>query len=299
MKFKPFDRKKTEKTERHPTEQIGRTPVYSYHSLRDNRTDKREGSILVDSTPAPLWERIIKFFSWAVIIGLLLFLLWLKPVPKATLAAAPGTISRDINIYQAGLNEIWSRSLLNRTKATIPTHTLEAAIKQRFPEVARVSIELPLIGQLPNVILVPDQPVLIVLTQKGGFYLSESGKTLARSDEVTGNALGGLPTVRDDSGLVPEPGKNGLPRQTIQTVTEILRLAASAGLDVETLVLPPAPNEVVMNIKHTPYMVKFSLDHDPRQGIGALIALRDKFKSENISPTTYVDLRIPDKAFYK
>lgn len=299
MKFKLLARKKTEKTGRQPTEQVGRTPVYSYHSLRDNRPDKREGSILVDSTPAPLWERIIKVFSWTVIVCLLLLLLWLKPAPKATLAATPGSISRDINIYQAGLNDIWSRSLLNRTKATIQTHALEAEIKQRFPEVARVSIELPLLGQLPNVIIVPDQPVLIILTQKGGFYLSESGKTLARSDEVTGNALGGLPTIRDDSGLIPEPGKSGLPRHTIQTVTELLRLAASTGLDVESMVLPVAPNEVNMNIRGTTYLVKFSLDHDPRQGIGALIALRDKFKSENITPNTYVDLRIPDKAFYK
>ena len=211
----------------------------------------------------------------------------------------PGNIASSERAYQEGLKDILSKSIFNHSKVTIQTEKLSQTIKQRFPELASADIELPLLGQLPNVVLTPAEPVILLVTQNGVFYLGADGKTLARTDQVTANALGGLPTVRDDSGLVPEPGKNGLPKQTITTVIKLLRLSASANIDVESLSLPISPNEIDLLAKGTTSTVRFSLDQDPRQGIGALLALRDKFKSDNISPSSYLDLRVPDKAFYK
>lgn len=284
-----------------PGQIAGRAPVYSYHSVRDARLNERARSNTVKqlTVAAPLWHRVLSAIGWLVFASALSFELWLSPLPKVTVVSLPGTIARSESAYQDGLKDIWSKSIFNHSKVTIQTEQLSQTIKQRFPELASADIELPLLGQLPNVVLTPAEPVILLVTQNGVFYLGADGKTLARTDQVTANALGGLPTVRDDSGLVPEPGKNGLPKQTITTVIKLLRLSASANIDVESLSLPISPNEIDLLAKGTTYTVRFALDQDPRQGIGALLALRDKFKSDNISPSSYLDLRVPDKAFYK
>ena len=299
--FSKSPNKDTNSNSRQPGRLAGRAPVYSYHSVRDSRLGEqhREGSQNITTPQNGLVHKMLSVFCWSLVILIMGFELWLKPIPKTTIASLPGTVSRPQQAYSDGIRDIWGQSLLNNSKLTIQSDKLKTDIKQRFPELSGVDIELPLLGQLPNVILTPSSPALLLVTQRGVFYLDADGKTLGRTDQVTPNALGGLPTARDDSGLVPEPGKNGLPKQTIQTVSQLLRLAASANLDVDTLTLPPAPNEVDMLIRGSNYVVKFAFDQDPRQGIGALLALRDKFKSDNIQPSTYVDLRVPDKAFYK
>lgn len=297
-----FGRNKPAQTPRNPAQAGGRTPVYSYHSLRNAQTNEpRAGTNLEPDKPrrSVKLQLYIRRLTFAVLVGVLLFGLWLRPDPQVTLLNQPGTITRADTSYREGVERIWRQRLLNQSKVTIQTNRLSAEIEQQFPEIESAKVELPLMGRLSNVVITPGTPALILVTQKGGFYINSSGKAMARVDQVTGNTLGSITAVRDDSGLIPEPGKQALPRQTMLIILQVIELSDSAKLPLETVTLPQTPNQLDITIKGSSYVVKLSLEQDPRQGIGALMALRDKFVSDNINPTQYIDLRVPDKAFYK
>ncbi len=301
--MKLFNKTKTAKTaERQPVETAGRAPVYSYRSMRDSRTNEARNmnpSRPTGSGSGSLIQKIVRRITIGLTVAILLFGLWLKPAPQVTIINQPGTVHRTEAAYKAGIQSIWNKRLFNQTKLTIQADQLSLAIEQLFPEIESARVELPLLGQLPNVVITPAKPILLLVTQKGAFYVAENGKTMVRSDQVAVNQLGSLPTIRDDSGIVPEPGRPALPIQQIETVIELLKLAQAANLELETVVLPLLPNQVDMVVKGSSYSVKFSLTEDPKQGIGALLAVREKFAKENIMPSTYLDLRVPDKAFYK
>lgn len=284
---------------RRPQYGEGRAPVYAYRSMRDERGEKPRGTSQVIERSRGVFGLLLRRLTLLLCIMVLLFGLWLKTTPHVTIIKLDGTIQRSHDDYEAQIARLWAQDLGNHTKLTIRADRLSREIEQLFPELAAARVELPLIGQLPNVILTPGRPVLVLVTQKGAFYVDENGKTMVRSDQVEARDVGSLPTIRDDSGLVPEPGKPALPQVQMQTVVTLIRLAQAAHLELETVSLPAAPNEVDLTVKGTNYLVKFALDQDPKQGIGALLALRDKFSTDNITPGGYVDLRVPDKAFYR
>lgn len=295
-------RNKQTQPPRQPLQNTARTPVYSYHSLRNAQSNEPRSGTTAQldkvSQPAKL-QVLVRRFTLGLLVAVLLFGLWLRPDPQVTLLSMPGTIARQDITYHEGIERIWRQRLLNQSKLTIQTNKLSADIEQSFPEIDSAKIELPLMGRLPNVVITPGTPAVVLVTQKGGFYINGSGKTMARVDQVTGSVLDAITVVRDDSGLIPEAGKQALPRQTVLTILQLVELSATAKLTLELMVLPPTPNEIDITIKGSPYIVRLSLDQDPRQGIGALLALREKFKNDNIQPVAYVDLRVPDKAFYK
>ncbi len=298
-----FKSKKEDKSARQSGANLGRAPVYSYHSVRDsrmndNRAVQTERGMNIKDQPSFI-QLVIKRITMVLIIVVLLFGLWLKPDPQVTVISQEGTIRRDEATYQAGVKQIWTKRLLNQSKLTMQSDKLSKEIELLYPEIDSATIELPLLGRISNVVITSGRPILLLITQGGAFYVAENGRTMARSDQVMASSLGSIPTVRDDSGIVPEAGKPALPLQQVQTVITMLELCKQAKIELESVVLPPAPNEVALVVKGTKYSVKFSLSEDPKQGIGALIAIREKFTAENITPSAYVDLRVPDKAFYK
>lgn len=286
---------------RNPQYTEGRAPIYAYRSVRDEQaigTQQRTPNRALVQSKGVL-QLVIRRITLVLCILVLLFGLWLKTTPKVTIIHLPGTIHRNQAEYDAQIKKLWTRDLGNHTKLTIRADRLSRDIEQLFPELINARVELPLIGQLPNVILTPGKPVLLLVTQKGAFYVDEDGKTMIRSDQVEAKDIGSLPTIRDDSGLVPEPGKPALPLAQMQTVVTLMQLCQSASLGLETVSLPAASNEVDLVVKGSSYTVKLALDQDPRQGIGALLALRQKLQTDAITPGAYIDLRVPDKAFYK
>ena len=284
---------------RNPKYSAGRAPVYAYRSMRDERGDQPRIANRALEQGRSFASMLLRRITLVLCVMVLLFGLWLKTTPKVTIIKLDSTIHRSQSDYESQIARLWARDLGNHTKASIRADRLSRDILQLFPELADARVELPLIGQLPNVSLTPGEPAMLLVTQKGAYYVDKQGKTMVRSDQVEANNVGSLPTIRDDSGLVPEPGKPALPLSQMQTVVLLTQLCQAGGLDLDTVSLPVVPNEVDLVVKGSNYTVKLALDQDPRQGIGGLIALRNKFAADAISPTQYVDLRVPDKAYYK
>jgi hypothetical protein len=283
----------------------GRSPTFSYREARNrqDRSTRINSEIRISSSQKRRFSAgLANTITWLTLIGVVLMIGWLLSLdtsPEVSIVNDNAAIKRDVSVYQQGISDLWSVDILNRNKVTLRSGSLISEIKLSYPEVRTVTIETRLLGNKASVLLELEKPKLILVTPEGGFYISESGKAMAKLGQIQGISTDGVPTILDESGLVPSVGYLALGGSEINRVIDIVSLCEAAGLTLNSVKLPNEPNQLIIVVQGTKYSVKFSLDQSAEQGVGALLALRDKFEKEGIKPGEYVDLRVPDKAFYK
>ncbi len=229
-----------------------------------------------------------------------LYSFWLQPVPRISVVSQPGTVHRETKLYQDEIETIWRKSIFNQTKLTVRSCTIRTDILSRFPELVDVQMELPLLGRRPALTLIPAKPALQLLSPNGVFYVSSTGRVMAEVDAVTKNQLDSLPLVRDEGGLDAEVGKIVIPEQQAVFLQKLYAQLTAAKVAVQSMTLPStAANQADVRIDGQAYFVKFSVDNDPRQGVGAYLAARDKLQADGVTPTEYMDVRVEEKVFYR
>lgn len=229
-----------------------------------------------------------------------LYSFWLQPVPRISVVSQPGTIYRETKLYQDEIEAIWRKSIFNQTKLTVRSGTIRNDILLRFPELADVVVELPLLGKRPAITLTPAKPALQLMSPNGVFYVSSTGRVMAEVDDVTKNQLDSLPLIRDEGGLDAEVGKIVIPQQQAVFLQKLYAQLAAAKVAVQSMTLPStAANQADVRIDGLPYYIKFSIDTEPRQGVGMYLAARDKLQNDGVTPAEYLDVRVEEKVFYR
>lgn len=272
--------------------------VFSYYSKArtDSVSNAGRGTETIDlSKKYQRWHYIPTYLALLLITVASLYALWLKPDPKVIIIGKPNTIFRPATDYQNTIQDIWKNSLLNQSKLTLNSAKLTTELEQKFPELASIKIELPLLGQRPTVVITPSEPAMKLTNAQGSYYVSHSGKVLADVDEVQSQELSAMPTVTDASQIPADTGSSLLPEPHIQFITRVYAYLTAAKIPIESMTLPAnAAHELHVKPKGKGYYLKFSLLTDPKQAVGAFIAAKSK-----ISPNSYVDLRVAEKLFYK
>lgn len=236
-----------------------------------------------------------------VAIGIALgYACMLQPNPRIVLLNTPDTVHRDSKTYQEEVQTIWKKSVLNRTKFTVPIATIRRDITIQFPELASVQIELPLLDRRPTVILSPARPALQLMSSNGSFYVDTSGKVMGRTPELTQNDLKNLPLIRDETGLSAAAGKIIIPGPQALFLRKLFAQLQAEGIATQSITLPPrAANEADVRVAGLQYYIKFSTDSDPRQAVGTYLAAKAKLDAGHVVPTEYIDVRVEEKVFYK
>lgn len=220
--------------------------------------------------------------------------------PKIILIQTTGTVHRDAKTYQDGIQDIWSNSILNRTKITVSTKEIKNDIAKQFAELADVQIELPLLGKRPTIRIVPGAPGLELVTGNGAFYVNADGVVLARTNDLKKNQLEQIAVIHDESGIQAEPGKTILPAGQINFLQKIAAQLKAEQIAVASITLPKtAANQADVRVDGQGYFIKFSLDTDPRQAVGTYLAAKAKLDAEGTGPAEYIDVRVPEKVFYR
>jgi hypothetical protein len=66
------------------------------------------------------------------------------------------------------------------------------------------------------------------------------------------------------------------------------------------MTLPPATSELDVRVAGQPYFIKFNLQSgDARQQAGTFLATQSHLQSQNIVPSTYIDVRVDGRSYYK
>lgn len=212
---------------------------------------------------------------------------------RKTLVANTGVYEYEIQLMLAG-------SIGNRSKLLINTDKLADEIEALFPELGDVSVVLPLVGRRPIIEVQPARQALVLAAEEGPFILDTKGRVLANTGDVDSYLWDDLPRVQDQSGLASQRGNIAITAETVQFIREVAYQLAEKRIPMQSLILPAtSANELRLRVEGKPYFVKFDVRGQGRQQVGTYIAVKKKLESDGAVPSQYIDVRVPEKAFYK
>lgn len=298
---------------------LGSKPVFSYHAAQPARSEPgRSPSVtrllrpeVADKPPirrevVQHWpRRVLRVALVVLIVVLALYNLFLTRDPVIVVhERADGRqllLLRSQETYQDTAREVLAGSLTNTNKLTINTGQVAAQLRDRFPELAHVSVVLPIIGNQPAIHIQTARPKLVLAsTRTGGVFLIDSaGRAIMDATKVTVSVKEKLPVVQDQSGLSVAVGDNALPSDNVDFITEVIGQLSAKGIRVTSMVLPPGSSELDVWIDGVPYFVKFNLRGDARVGAGTFLAVKQQLERENKTPGSYIDVRVENKAYYR
>jgi hypothetical protein len=202
--------------------------------------------------------------------------------------------------YQKAAQHIFGNSIFNANKLTIDVAEIKQELMLQFPELADVSVSLPLIGRQPAVYIQPSTSRLIVSTSQGQSYvLDATGKAIAGGEQAANLRSVGLPDVQDQSGLVVTPGSVVMPSTSIAFITEVARQLKVKNQEIGSMILPAGTTELHIQLKGQAYTVKFNLHGDAREEVGAFLALKQYLEAQKKVPGQYVDVRTQNRVYYR
>lgn len=290
--------------------QRGNTPAaFSYYSVRANNPaewrSKPQASTTTQKDEKKRGAKISKraFFSglpfWLFLIVIFVCavkMLTLSDNPKVVVVGATDASDhlQSDAVYTAATQKLLDSSFTNRCKLTVNTNGITQSLKREFPELIDVSVSVPLVSNRPVVYIQPASQSLVLESTSGNYSINSTGFVLSRLSSLPA----GAPLVVDQSGLIPESGEQLLPSSTVSFVQTVAYQLNAAHLDISTFVLPAgSPYELDARLEGQPYMVRLSLVSDPLTQSGAAIATIEQLG--NTKPSSYVDVRVPGRVYYK
>lgn len=297
-------RRKPTTTGRRPTlNDRNNAPVFSYRANRStNDTNIGRGQ----ETPAAKKSRSVPWHSqmavWVslAVIGLaVLYATLLTPNAKIVIKDSPTAREelRSTAVYQQAADSILS-GVSNRSKLTLNPEDVASKLQSQFPELRQVNVTIPLLGKRPVITLEPVQPALVISGNGGNFVIDTDGKAIARTTDLP-EASKSLRTVTDQSGLEIKAGQRILPQESVAFITTYAQHLQAKNVKITALILPPAPDELDVRVDGQPYVIKTNLLGDSRVQAGMYLAVRDKFKADNTTPSEVVDTRVEERVYYK
>jgi hypothetical protein len=231
----------------------------------------------------------------------LLYVSTLDATPKIQAVSSQNaqTIARNTAAYEDEAADILGRSIFNRSKLLIRTDKVARELQEAFPELGNVSVILPLVSRRPIIEVQPARAALILTVSSGAFVVDEEGRAVIKANEVPSSVRDPLPVVQDDSDLPVERGKGVLSKEVVAFIREVSGQLAQKQVAVAALILPATPNELDVRLQGRPYFVKFDLRGEGRQQTGTFLAVKARLEAEGVTPASYIDVRVTEKAFYK
>lgn len=272
---------------------VSRTPITSYYSGKSSG-----GRSPFEKKPKKRRSRKLAFGILDIlIIGLILFgliyALIVKPQPRV--------IANDLSYHSRDTYRVALAKKLgefkNRNKMTLDAQGIEESMKKQFPEIADVSVQLPLFGQSPTVKLAVAAPTFFLTSEGKVYIVNSAGIAVNRSEELPN--VKDLPQVLDQSGFPISKGTQALGGSAVGFIRAVLSQSERSKVPIKSLSLPPAAQELHVRTQDTPYLVKFYLGGDARTQIGQFLAARAQFAKSGINPSEYLDVRVQGKIFYR
>jgi hypothetical protein len=291
--------------DRRQVSRSGGSPAFSYYNNRapevterrsPNRQDASETGKSRRSMPRSLAQ--LPFWGLILVAGLCLIkVLFLSTSPKVVLLGntpVSATYVRTTQAYADAAHKQLTSSLTSHSKLTVNLNGTAEALERQFPELQAVSMTVPLVSSRPIVYVQVAQPSVVLQTASGNYALNKSGLVLAKLRSVPS----GVPIVVDQSGASPVPGKQYLSSSTISFIQTVAYQLTAAKIDVSTYVLPASSlYELDAHIDGQPYSIKYNLQGDALLQSGAAIATMQHLGST--TPKEYIDVRVPDRVYYK
>lgn len=304
-----FGRKEKQQTGRRQVISGERPAAFSYHANRTEqeynlgRQQPREQDTRRRERLVRYWrQRLGMLVAGIALIVCVVSVLHLNSKPKV-ISLTPSSNNyflQSTEVYQQAATKLFAGSIFNGNKITVDSVGIKQKLQHQFPELADVSITLPLMGHRPIVYIAPTVPSLVLTTAHGDYILDDNGKALISTAKVADLAKLQLPTVNDQSGLAVNPNDIALPSTSVTFIQTVIGEFKTKGITVSSLTLPAAAYELDVRPTGVGYFVKFNLhESTARQQVGTFLAVQQRLSSQNITPGAYIDVRLDGRAYYK
>lgn len=204
-----------------------------------------------------------------------------------------------ISVYQDYINKILSSSVMNYSKLSINTDSLAQQMNKEFPELNGVSIIVPLLGRTPMVEIRPSRSIINLTNAQGSFLINQQGNAIIKLNTNQLKSAFNLPVVKDESGLTINLGSQILPLDTISFINTVIDQYKAKNIQIQSITLAAVPYELDVQARGEPYYVKYNLLDNSEYEIGTYFSTLKELSSLKQSPTQYIDVRIPGRAYYK
>ena len=282
--------------------------VFSYHASRSSTDTVLGRGSEKPSTTVPRRRLQLSWLKYTpsliagvALLACLVYTSTLSTRPKIqTVGGQNGpTLVRNAGTYEDEAQAVLERSITNRSKLMIDTNKVARELREEFPELGEVTMILPLASRRPIIEVRPAHPALVVSAESGAFVVDEEGRAIVKVGEVESSIRDPLPIVQDESGLPIERGKGVLSKEIVAFITTVAAQLGQRKLPIQTLTLPTTANELHLRLEGKPYFVKFDIRGEGRLQAGTFIAVQEKLEAAHKTPAEYIDVRVPEKAFYR
>jgi len=144
------------------------------------------------------------------------------------------------------------------------------------------------------------QPALVLVETDAAYEINQSGTAVSEASTPADFASLNLPTVVDQSGLNIKLHSQALSTTYISFIQEVNGQLAAKDMTVSSMTLLAGSNELDVSLAGQGYYIKFNLENDdPKQQAGTYLATINYLKSQNITPSKYVDVRVDGRSYYQ
>lgn len=240
--------------------------------------------------------------SFLVILAVLFYISTLNSNPEIDIINSPTKVKflHSESQYRYTISNILSRSILNKSKFTVDSNSIAHQIETDYPELDSATVIIPITGHNLKIILKASTPVLNLENSTGYYLLNDKGVAILKFNSEKQMSLTALVTLVDQSNSPVYLGKSFISGDTVNFIQSIIYQYSKKGLSIQTMSLPNSPYELDVQSRGQGYIEKYNLLDSSNYQIGTYFTTLSYLKTNSQStPTQYIDLRVPGKAFYK
>ena len=298
-------KKKNNSKIRSSSQRLKTNPGFSYYNNRSNgQASNTDPKAIKNSKRVELkyhLKHIPSYIILIVIVGSVLYSLTLTERPIIILGKtnSSSNLLRDKKVYEQRISQILESSIFNRTKLTINTDSVSRQIEKEFPEIQQSTVRLPIVGSEVVIGLEPAIPAFILASGTSRYIIGSDGRALVSYGDTNTNISGSLLNVVDDSKIEIKKGEVALPKKYVDFITTVNLQLKAKNISIKSLQLPNLINELRVVTTEKDYYIKFDMNGDSRLQTGTFLAIRERFLTQNINLVEYIDVRVPERSYYK
>lgn len=253
--------------------------------LRSHSGARRAGS---------LWRRVWKLSPYILVTTALFYIIFfssLFQVGKFDVRGPNNTLSQSL---EKEVRNYLNSRLLARNWLFLNDKDLKSYLQKTFTGQESISI----IKKFPNRLIVStdeQKPGLLWKTGSRSYILSTSGRVMFEQNKSDNQPL---PQVVDSTNLPVEIGSRVAGRDFVDYVRKVSDFASTNKIGIERIYVLDTTSELYIRTKSA-YDIKFSTLQNPDTAIRALKATLELLAQQNKKPSSYIDLRVDGRAFYK
>ena len=196
--------------------------------------------------------------------------------------------------YQKTIQHYFVDHPLEQFGFSINKTQLGQYVRAQHSEISELDVTKAWYGSNVTFALYFRQPILVWQTGGHRFYVDDKGVAFTYNHFATN-----LVAVTDQSGIAPDASGAVASKRFVGFLGQLVGAVNATGKGrVVSIVIPPSTREIDLKLEARDYLLKTHINRDPLQQAEDIKNALNYFDSHKIKPQ-YIDVRVPQKAFYK